>query len=887
VSQASKEGAPLSHEIVYTSAPQGLKPGSRGFCTVASTVGIPKNLVESLESLSGYRHAYELHDPNASKNPINYSHLLLTSAGKKYHVLSRICDAGRDYTQRSNKLAHHVVLTDSERTVGGPAWVLAQPGFGIAEWDGSPRTFPAGRTPDPRDRPAEVCRAWQTATGDAGWAGVLAESFLAKPPKTVSVIFAPGQDLLPLVVEALALLPESQRWDVTFSTYFTRLPAGVDCHWRFLFDGSPEAKAVRANPHLTVIDLCGTVGQATGGALVEVARNGPPKAKGSAPGPPKPMGRQTPPPATAVQVAHVAADNQSDVEALSVHDVDALSLRLERPPTGGRFPTSGPQEVSRPIRRRAKKRPLAMWAFIAASVTCGIALFGVAGGVAYWLFNRQTAPPTRIEATTIQHLSAAATDTVAVNDVKIGATAKEPAKEAGATTAPPTPGGNANVVNTKPTISQKVKFDKPSQVVSQDAKPSLQRAEMQRPVVKAEPNPFKNIEEKGRRLDLSTGGQRLLGSDEPKEIAKIHLSNPANLKLRIIGAETVFADGVKVEVNPRRTGNHYVWEVNYSPPNRLGPPTMFGRFILLGDSFCFAWAGSHASNADAGKLKYCLLNLRSNGNDVVCQLHSQTDTVASLPLDLDTKLEKRLHIPFALDDLPPANRLRLDLKLIGVTPQKRLNGEPLRVQSERNRTTFCFRRTNNPDERFLDLEMTFKATNDDLGLLVKPAKIHLTTFTPPKWPRRTPLLAVKDLQIKVQGQDVDWRPDISRKARASKTTFAEILNGLDKRVDQDQDYKTAAAYLKVPRNDSDEEWTRKHEIYTKGDALKKECKRGIQLSDDNGKWLNDLEIQVAELRGKAQASFELYVNIKDDVTGDDHKVTLLQSSDRRGSPRGL
>ena len=48
----------MSHEIIYTSAPQGLKPGSHGFCTVAATAGIAKNLLERLESLSGYRHAF-------------------------------------------------------------------------------------------------------------------------------------------------------------------------------------------------------------------------------------------------------------------------------------------------------------------------------------------------------------------------------------------------------------------------------------------------------------------------------------------------------------------------------------------------------------------------------------------------------------------------------------------------------------------------------------------------------------------------------------------------------------------------------------------------------------------------------------------------------------
>ena len=55
----------MSQEIIYTSAPQGLKPGSRGFCTVVSTSGMAKNLAERLESRSGYRHAYPAHHSRA------------------------------------------------------------------------------------------------------------------------------------------------------------------------------------------------------------------------------------------------------------------------------------------------------------------------------------------------------------------------------------------------------------------------------------------------------------------------------------------------------------------------------------------------------------------------------------------------------------------------------------------------------------------------------------------------------------------------------------------------------------------------------------------------------------------------------------------------------
>ena len=247
----------MSQEIIYTSSPHGLKPGSRGFCTVVSTSGMAKNLAERLESLSGYRHAYPLHDPRASNNPINYSHLLITVGGRLYHVLSRICDAGLDYSRRSNKLAHHVALEPPEimAAVAGPAWALADESFCVTAWDGNVCHLPKGRVPKPGDRKPQRCDSWAALVGDPGWAGVLAESGLEERGRTTPIIFKPGIETLPLIVEALSLLPRERRWQVTFSTYFTKLPAGVDCRWRFLLDGSTEAKLARRNPHNPVIDL--------------------------------------------------------------------------------------------------------------------------------------------------------------------------------------------------------------------------------------------------------------------------------------------------------------------------------------------------------------------------------------------------------------------------------------------------------------------------------------------------------------------------------------------------------------------------------------------------------------------------------------------------------
>lgn len=232
----------MSHELLYTSSPQGLKPGSRGFCTVLATKGLPAPLAQAVEGLSGYRPIYAQSDERARRNPVVYSHLKMQAIGRTWHVLSRIADFGLDYSQRPNKLAHHVILDSrAEQLPGGPANLLSSAGFMRETWDGEPTLVPPKPvTREPRVHTG-ICEYWKEVTGDAGWAGVVAESFLRDPDRLVILLFEPGQEILPLFAEVLSLLPVEKRWDVTFSTYFTALVNGTTCNWRAMVRGSKEA----------------------------------------------------------------------------------------------------------------------------------------------------------------------------------------------------------------------------------------------------------------------------------------------------------------------------------------------------------------------------------------------------------------------------------------------------------------------------------------------------------------------------------------------------------------------------------------------------------------------------------------------------------------------
>jgi hypothetical protein len=260
----------MAQELIYTSAPEGLRPGSRGFCTVACTTGMSDQLIRSLEALSGYRHIDGMRKEDA---PVVFSLLRVSVRGRDFRVLSRVADAGMDYTQRTNKIAHHLVLDQPEWERRDPAWLLAREDLLLTAWEGAPRELDARTLPHGKSQVGK-CEAWEALTKDAGWGGVLAETALDSSFRQAVVIYKPEMRVLPLVIESLKLLPVEDRWNVTFSTYFTKLPPGVDCKWRFVLEGTDEAKLARQAPHTRVIDLCQPLVQARGTELVEIARTG-------------------------------------------------------------------------------------------------------------------------------------------------------------------------------------------------------------------------------------------------------------------------------------------------------------------------------------------------------------------------------------------------------------------------------------------------------------------------------------------------------------------------------------------------------------------------------------------------------------------------------------
>lgn len=248
----------MAQELYNTSAARGLRPGSTGFCTVATTAGMTGPMIQRLESLGGYRPIFDVGHPQADQNPPVYAHWRFNIGGHYYSSLSYVGYAGADDQGRFNKLAYHLVVDVDDQVPAGPAWVMMQPGVIEKKWEGEPRILPVGKQVPSGPNPLQVCRHWEEMAGDAGLAGMLAQAFILDATKPAYILYEPGMELLPLLNEALTLLPENRRWRVTFNTYFESLPAGLLCNWRCCPVGTPAGQMAPSN--------------ATSGVLIDLTR---------------------------------------------------------------------------------------------------------------------------------------------------------------------------------------------------------------------------------------------------------------------------------------------------------------------------------------------------------------------------------------------------------------------------------------------------------------------------------------------------------------------------------------------------------------------------------------------------------------------------------------
>jgi hypothetical protein len=272
----------MPRELIYTAADEGID-GLRGcLCYAGASNDALSNklLLQNLLAINNYQELYKAGNPKAHSNPIGFSHYRFNAGVRDCSVLSRIGPAPL-YANRTNFIAHHVILDDldvaKDKAKAGPAWAINNFKF-RDHW--SPQI---GRLDTQRmaigSLEPQICNYWKSIVGDAGWAGWLAER--AQSGKPITVLYPTGLDPLALIQEAIALLPEYQRWNITFSTYYTLGGRGPNCTLRFIpLDADSLASPFSDKTfHDGVLNLARGLGNAPSGALVNLARGEKPKDK--------------------------------------------------------------------------------------------------------------------------------------------------------------------------------------------------------------------------------------------------------------------------------------------------------------------------------------------------------------------------------------------------------------------------------------------------------------------------------------------------------------------------------------------------------------------------------------------------------------------------------
>jgi hypothetical protein len=199
-----------------------------------------------LEQLSYYQH---LSLSGGKERPI-CAYRIVDIRGSRFHVLSRIQDAGLDFTGRTNFLAHHLVLAPEEiRQYPTPPIILRDWTGWVKSWtkeaallDNEDWTALAALA----NIPSVPAKTWHRVTGDSVNGYGLLE---ARPGATFRVDDQTNETVLGLFAESVELLEvrdarrdfRSAALQYTFTTSMQEQDNPADFRWRCIHSDNPAA----------------------------------------------------------------------------------------------------------------------------------------------------------------------------------------------------------------------------------------------------------------------------------------------------------------------------------------------------------------------------------------------------------------------------------------------------------------------------------------------------------------------------------------------------------------------------------------------------------------------------------------------------------------------
>ncbi|MEI6817982.1 MAG: hypothetical protein WCL19_00125 [Verrucomicrobiota bacterium] len=221
----------MAQQLVYTSAGKLLDAGRSGFGTVARSKSLSPLLVSAIERVSQFANIR-----GTERSRVIFVHRRIVAANNRVHLISRIADAGADYTGRTNHIAHHLIVSQEEMNHAAargitPADILMQFPW-LQRWEGAPKFFgpeedvPLERAIQPSGR-ISARAAWTQLTGNPSHARLLAWE---GAPRNGVLLVPRGADPLALLAEALAEFGP-QSWSRTFTTNLETTDEMADFDW--------------------------------------------------------------------------------------------------------------------------------------------------------------------------------------------------------------------------------------------------------------------------------------------------------------------------------------------------------------------------------------------------------------------------------------------------------------------------------------------------------------------------------------------------------------------------------------------------------------------------------------------------------------------------------
>ena len=152
-------------QLIFTSTPIGLEPGRSGYCTVARSQDLSKKEIREIERLSVLDYSISKSSP-----PKVYSFRTVQTKSSFYYLLSRIKSCGIDYSNRTNYIAHHLIVEpESIKLLPSPSEIFQFWEGWKDKWEGNPKYLQDDLISELSELNPEnqsSCNSWQIWTGD-------------------------------------------------------------------------------------------------------------------------------------------------------------------------------------------------------------------------------------------------------------------------------------------------------------------------------------------------------------------------------------------------------------------------------------------------------------------------------------------------------------------------------------------------------------------------------------------------------------------------------------------------------------------------------------------------------------------------------------------------